>query len=240
MATRMAAQLWAAPVCPWAQRATIAVVETGAPFEYKTVDLHNKSEEFVALYRRIACDAAATAKVPVLVDGELAITESPVVAEYVLRKYGADKGIIPADPAVLARARLFAELFVANVTAAQGGILKSDSQAKLAEAAEQMAAALKVVDAFLLSQGSSEGGSFFLGGTYSIAEVLTTSLLHRAITYTKAYRGVDLWQLAQERGLSRVEAWMKVALERPSAKQTMPDEVVLLEHGRKFTVPMKD
>lgn len=31
----------------------------------------------------------------------------------------------------------------------------------------------------------------------SIAEVLTTSLLHRAITYAKAYRGVDLWQLAQ-------------------------------------------
>lgn len=63
MTTRMAAQLWAAPVCPWAQRATIAVVETGAPFEYKTVDLHNKSEEFVSLYRRVVCDAGATAKV---------------------------------------------------------------------------------------------------------------------------------------------------------------------------------
>lgn len=132
----------------------------------------------------------------------------------------------------------------------------------------------KVVDAFLLSQGSSKGGSYFLGGSYrcaarlalrcpsllgpawqeesgtvhsgspaalrtttpscappppsccahragalpvsllpprcalnlpptppfrSIAEVLTTSLLHRAITYTKAYRGVDLWQLVQAR-----------------------------------------
>ncbi len=62
-ATRMAAQLWAAPVCPWAQRATIAVVETGAPFEYKTVDLHNKSAEFVSLYRKIVCDADANAKV---------------------------------------------------------------------------------------------------------------------------------------------------------------------------------
>ncbi|KAL4421877.1 hypothetical protein ABPG77_003679 [Micractinium sp. CCAP 211/92] len=236
----MAAQLWAAPVCPWAQRATIAVVETGAPFEYKTVDLHNKSAEFVSLYRKIVCDADANAKVPVLLDGELAITESPVVAEYVLRKYGADKGTIPADPAVLARARLFAELFVSNVTTAQGAILKSDSQAKLAEATQQMAAALKVVDAFLLSQGSSEGGSFFLGGTYSIAEVLTTSLLHRAITYTKAYRGVDLWQLVQDHGLTRIEAWMRAALERPSAQQTMPDEAVLLEHGRKFPVPMKD
>jgi len=31
-------------------------------------------------------------QVPVLVDGELAITESPVVAEYVLRKYGSATG----------------------------------------------------------------------------------------------------------------------------------------------------
>lgn len=62
-ATRMAAQLWAAPVCPWAQRATIAVAETGAPFEYKTVDLHNKSDEFVSLYRKVVCDAGANAKV---------------------------------------------------------------------------------------------------------------------------------------------------------------------------------
>jgi glutathione S-transferase len=31
-------------------------------------------------------------QVPVLVDGELQITESPVVAEYVLRRYGAETG----------------------------------------------------------------------------------------------------------------------------------------------------
>ena len=30
---------------------------------------------------------------------------------------------------------------------------------------------LQVMDAFLRSQGSTEGGSFFLGGRYSIAEV---------------------------------------------------------------------
>lgn len=93
--TSMAYQLWAAPVCPFAQRAWIAakesggregerarrcrlvqkrcapacrpargpacwhgelpihciIVSAGAPFEYKAVDLHNKSPEFEALYR---------------------------------------------------------------------------------------------------------------------------------------------------------------------------------------------
>lgn len=36
--------------------------------------------------------AVRAVQVPVLVDGELQITESPVVAEYVLRRYGAETG----------------------------------------------------------------------------------------------------------------------------------------------------
>ena len=74
----------------------------------------------------------------------------------------------------------------------------------------------QVVDAVLLSQGSASGGAFFLGGHYSIAEVLTTSLLQRALVYLPAYRGVDVWGLVREQGLQRLEAWMTAALERPS------------------------
>ena len=74
----------------------------------------------------------------------------------------------------------------------------------------------QVVDAFLVSQGSASGGAFFLGGQYSIAEVLTTSLLQRALVYLPAYRGVDVWSLVREHKLERLEAWMTAALERPS------------------------
>ncbi|KAI3427050.1 hypothetical protein D9Q98_006991 [Chlorella vulgaris] len=232
-------QFWAARVCPYAQRGYIALKETGVPFEFKSVDLHDKSPEFVELYRRIVCDDTANAKVPVLIDGELKITESPVVAEYVLRRYGADTDILPAYPAATAKAKLWAELFGANVGAAQVAILKSDTKAKLAEAEEKMVHALTAMDAFLRSQGSDDGGSFFLGKQYSIAEVLTTSLLQRALAYTKAYRGVDLWRLVADAKLARLEAWMKAAMERPSAKETAPDETELLAHGRKFTVPME-
>ncbi|EFN56598.1 hypothetical protein CHLNCDRAFT_144343 [Chlorella variabilis] len=176
MATK---ELWAAPVCPYAQRAWISVTETGAPFEYKVVDLHDKAPDFVALYRRVVADESANAKVPVLVDGDLEITESPVVAEYVLRTYGGSLDILPADPGAMAKAKLWAELFGSNVA-----ILKSDTKAKLAEAEQQMARALaQVLDALLRSQGSQDGGDYFLGGKYSIAEVLTTSLLQRALSY---------------------------------------------------------
>ena len=73
-----------------------------------------------------------------------------------------------------------------------------------------------MVNAFLVSQGSTAGGAFFLGGQYSIAEVLTTSLLQRALVYLPAYRGVDVWSLVREHKLERLEAWMTAALERPS------------------------
>lgn len=237
MATK---ELWAAPVCPYAQRAWISVTETGAPFEYKVVDLHDKAPDFVALYRRVVADESANAKVPVLVDGDLEITESPVVAEYVLRTYGGSLDILPADPGAMAKAKLWAELFGSNVGPAQVAILKSDTKAKLAEAEQQMARALAVLDALLRSQGSQDGGDYFLGGKYSIAEVLTTSLLQRALSYCQAYRSIDLWQLVKDGGLVRLEAWMKAALERPSAKATRPDEDTLLAHGKRFTVPMQE
>ena len=63
MTTAAAMQFWAAPVCPYAQRGWIALKETGAPHDYCAVDLHDKSPEFVALYRKVVCDDAANAKV---------------------------------------------------------------------------------------------------------------------------------------------------------------------------------
>jgi hypothetical protein len=199
---------------------------------------------------------------------------------------------------------------------AQSAILQSDTKAKLEEAERKMVRSLTVMDAFLRSQGSDDGGDFFLGKQYrwggggsraaqlgvavqrgaapasaehemcllgalhpgacphttlsrapsawqlaplagpdrrpaphppppptlpcSVAEVLTTSLLQRALVYCKAYRGVDLWRLVADAKLARLEAWMKAAMERPSAKETMPDHDELVAHGKKFTVPMQE
>lgn len=53
--------------------------------------------------------------------------------------------------------------------------------------------------------------------------MLTTSLLQRALAYTKAYRGVDLWRLVADAKLARLEAWMKAAMERPSGRAEEQD-----------------
>ena len=46
---------------PWPNLRLVS--SPGAPYEYKTVDLHNKSDEFVALYRKVVADDTANAKV---------------------------------------------------------------------------------------------------------------------------------------------------------------------------------
>jgi glutathione S-transferase len=61
-------------LCPYVQRAAIALAEKGVPYERRTVDLANKPDWFKAL--------SPLGKTPVLQVGETAIFESAVILEY--------------------------------------------------------------------------------------------------------------------------------------------------------------
>src|SRR5436190_4483399 len=61
-------------LCPYVQRAVIALTEKGVPFERIDIDLANKPEWF----RRVS----PLGKTPVLLVGETAIFESAVILEY--------------------------------------------------------------------------------------------------------------------------------------------------------------
>src|SRR5262245_37556000 len=67
--------------------------ELGVDFEYVVVDLtkrDNRRPEFLKIN--------PAGKLPVLVDGDLVLTESAAIAWYLAEKY-AGKGLIPRDPA---------------------------------------------------------------------------------------------------------------------------------------------
>lgn len=51
--------------------------------------------------------------------------------------------------------------------------------------------------------GSTEGGNYFLGGQYSLADVATSTLLHRAIILLKAARDIDVHAIIKEHKLDR-------------------------------------
>jgi glutathione S-transferase len=72
------------PICPFAQRVWLVLLESETPHEYvvENIKAGEKSSYFTATYRSaLGADVTSDGKVPVLVDGDIVLTESAVVAE---------------------------------------------------------------------------------------------------------------------------------------------------------------
>lgn len=223
-----------------AQRSWLTLVEKNLPFELRKVDLNNKSEDFQQVYKTISPDPSAPAKVPILLDGSTHLIESQIIVEYLASKYrdhGTD--ILPSDPAQLAKAKLFIETFTNNVTSAFFALFRADTAEAVAAGREKLVAGLNALDACLRMHGSEEGGAFFLGDQFSLADVSTVPFLQRLLVCLPVYRGIDVWELMRENKLDRLVKWAEAVLERPSAKETKPDDDVIISSLRKFVVDMK-
>jgi len=86
-------------LCPYVQRAVIALSEKGVAFERIDIDLANKPDWFLKV--------SPLGKTPVLVVGDHAIFESAVILEYL--EETAPKSLHPADPLARAEHRAFIE-----------------------------------------------------------------------------------------------------------------------------------
>src|SRR5258708_39101043 len=86
-------------LCPYVQRAVIALTEKGTPFERIDIDLANKPEWFLKL--------SPLGKTPVLLVGEVAIFESAVLLEYLEETHPYQ--LHPADPLLRAEHRSLIE-----------------------------------------------------------------------------------------------------------------------------------
>jgi len=86
MATRL--RLISHKLCPYVQRAVIALTEKGVAFERIDIDLANKPDWFLAI--------SPLGKTPVLQVGDVAIFESAVILEYLEETQ--PKPLHPADP----------------------------------------------------------------------------------------------------------------------------------------------
>ncbi len=91
-------------LCPYVQRAVIALTEKGVPFERVDIDLANKPDWFLKI--------SPLGKVPVLLvktaDGEAALFESNVICEYIEETQGGAK-LHPQDPLQRAQHRAWME-----------------------------------------------------------------------------------------------------------------------------------
>lgn len=231
-----AIQFYDSGTCPFAQRAWITLIEKKLNFEQKIVDLQNKPKHFKELYASIHPDPTAPAKVPIIIDGDNQLIESNVVSEYLDVQYrSTGVKLFPEDPLNLAKVRWFVDLFSETFLPSLFGLLRADSEESLQAAKTKMDTALKNLDKFIEQHGSSKGGDYFLGGSYSFAEVAGTPFVHRASAALPALRGYSIDKAIQQQKLTRLDAWIKAALQRPSYQETAPPDDTVAKSWQKFS-----
>ena len=90
--------LYSGTACPFSHRCRIVLYEKGMDFEIRDVDLHDKPEDIAVMN--------PYSRVPILVERDLTLYESNIINEYIDERFPHPQ-LMPADPVMRARARLF-------------------------------------------------------------------------------------------------------------------------------------
>ena len=164
--------LYSGTTCPFSHRCRIVLFEKGMDFQINDVDVHNKPEDLAVMnpYN----------EVPVLVERDLILHESNIINEYIDERFPHPQ-LMPADPVMRARARLFLfrfeqELFVHVKTLENGASGKEASKAR-----EAIRDGLVTIAPIFAKQ------KFMLGEEFSMIDVAIAPLMWRLEHY-----GIDL------------------------------------------------
>ncbi|MBK8016425.1 MAG: glutathione S-transferase N-terminal domain-containing protein [Betaproteobacteria bacterium] len=159
--------LYSGTTCPFSQRCRIVLYEKGMDFQIHDVDLFNKPEDLAVMnpYNRT----------PVLVERDLILYESNIINEYIDDRFPHPQ-LMPADPVMRARARLFLfrfenELFC-NIEPLEKGNQKQADKARQA-----------VRDSLTQIAPVFAKQKFMLGDEYSMLDVAIAPLLWRLDYY---------------------------------------------------------
>lgn len=185
-------------LCPYVQRAAIALAEKGVPFERRDVDLANKPDWFKAI--------SPLGKVPLLQVDDEVLFESAVIVEY-LEETQAPR-LHPAEP--LARARHRAWMEVGSSILADIWTLETTPDRA---AFDGKVASLR--DKFQRLESEFGDGPYFGGERFSLVDAVFAP----AFRYFDVFdRFVDLGTFAD---LPRVQAWRRALAARPSVKRAV-------------------
>ncbi len=119
--------LYSGTVCPYSHRCRIVLFEKGMDFQVIDVDVFNKPEDLAVMnpYN----------KVPVLVERDLILYEANIINEYIDERFPHPQ-LMPADPVMRARARLFLHRFeqelFCHIDGLESGVAKTVEKARVA------------------------------------------------------------------------------------------------------------
>ena len=94
--------LYSGSTCPFSHRCRFVLYEKGCDFEINDIDLYNKPAEIDAMN--------PYGEVPILIERDLTLYQSTIINEYIDERFPHPQ-LMPADPIMRARARLFIYTF---------------------------------------------------------------------------------------------------------------------------------
>jgi stringent starvation protein A len=159
--------LYSGTTDPFSQRCRFVLYEKGMDFQIIDVDMYNKPEDIAVMnpYNQV----------PILVERDLVLYESNIINEYIDERFPHPQ-LMPADPIMRARARLFLYRFEKELFS-QIDNLDSASQQKSDKARQIIRDNLVQIAPVFTKQ------KFMLGDEFSMLDVAIAPLLWRLEHY---------------------------------------------------------
>jgi glutathione S-transferase len=188
-------------LCPYVQRAVIALIEKSVPFTRTVVDLENRPDWFKAI--------SPLGKVPLLRVGDAVLFESAAIVDYLDETI--EPRLHPADP--LARARHRAMIEMSSTVLGDIWNLYSAADAAAFEDKRRI-----LSDRFGRIESMLGGGPYFAGDAFSLVDAAFGPVFR----YFDAFDRVADLALFEDR--PRLSAWRAALAARPSVRDAVADD----------------
>ncbi len=198
----------------WSMRPWVLLKQAGIPFE--EVMVRFDSFDTGSTFKNTLKDQTPTGKVPVLVEGDLAVWDTLAIAEYVAEQYP-DKQLWPRDKAARARARSVCAEMHAGFTALRGACPMNieASLQDIGALAWRDKPAVRADVSRLVAMWSellaAHKGPMLFGG-FSAADAYFAPVCMRLKTYALPVPPVISAYVERVRALPGVKAWIDDAL----------------------------
>jgi glutathione S-transferase len=188
-------------LCPYVQRAVIALTEKGVAFERIDIDLANKPDWFLAI--------SPLGKTPVLLVGDVPIFESAVILEYLEETQ--PKPLHPADPLVRAEHRGWIEFGSAVLSDIAGFYAAADEATFKAKTAQ-------LEQKFARLEARVKAAPWFDGENFSLVDAV----------FGPVFRYFDVFDKTADFGIltgkPKLARWRKALAARPSVLMAVSAE----------------
>ncbi len=203
-------RLYRIPFSTNVERIALALAHKGVPVEYVDVDPDDRTP---------IVEVSGQELVPVLVDGDRVLSDSPVILEYLEERFP-DPPLYPAVGARRAELQVFVEWFNRVWKLPPNLIFVEETKpdpdrARIAELERRIAGALDVFESLL------SGRDFLFGGELSAADVTAFPFLKYAVLWDdgdeQRFHEILRDAMRLEGRYARLEAWIRRIDELPRA-----------------------